>query len=168
MVKLRQIGTSRIAVAAAAAVLASAGAAVAASDGNGNGNGNSGQGQRGGQPHGQMGGPGGHADMRFLTYSETHTYKNGKETVQRTDAGKIKSVSASEITLTERDGNDVTIALSEDTEVLIPGNEDATVDDLTVGQKVIVHGEKGQPADVVGVPPKKGQRPSRPKSNRGR
>lgn len=162
MGKLRQLGTSRIAVAAAAAVLAAAGAAVAAGDGN------SQRGPGGGQPHGQIGGPGGHAAMRFLTFAEMHTYKNGKETVQRTDAGTIKSVSDSEITVTERDGSNATIALNEDTEVFVPGDEDASVGDLKAGQQVIVHGEKGQAADSVGIPPKKGQRPPRPSSGEGR
>ncbi|MBI4898314.1 MAG: hypothetical protein HY827_08085 [Actinobacteria bacterium] len=157
MNKIRRIGTSRIAITALAAVMASAGAAIAA------GGGNSGNSERGGPPpgHGMMGGPGMQGG-KYLTYAEAHSYRNGKETVTRTDAGKFKSATESEITITERDGNDVTIAISEDTEVLIPDNEEATVSDLTVGKRVIVTGEKGQAADVVAVAPARGMRPSRP------
>lgn len=160
--KFRRIGTSRVAVAAMAAVLASAGAAIAASDGDGNGdNGKRGDGAGRGHHGGMQGGPGGQMGGqmggKYLTYAEAHTYKNGHETVMRTDAGKIKSVSDSEITLTERDGTDVTISLNEDTEVFIFGEEDATIGDLEVGKRVIVAGEKGQAADHVMVPPTRSQ-----------
>ncbi len=157
MNKIRRIGTSRIAITALAAVMASAGAAIAA------GGGNSGNSERGGPPpgHGMMGGPGMHGG-KYMTYSESHSYRNGKETVMRTDAGKLKSVTDSEITITERDGNDVTIAINEDTEVLIPGDGDATVSDLPAGKRVIVTGEKGQAADFVAIPRARGARPSRP------
>jgi hypothetical protein len=157
MNKIRRIGTSRIAITALAAVMASAGAAIAA------GGGDSGNSGRSGPPpgHGMMGGPGMH-EGKYLTYAESHSYRNGKETVTRTDAGKFKSATDSEITVTERDGNDVTVAINEDTEVLIPGNEDATVGDLTAGTRVLVTGEKGQAADIVVVARARGMRPSRP------
>lgn len=162
MKRVRRIGTGRIAVTVAAAVLASTGAAIAA--------GESADGPRGDGPapphRGQGGpiGPGGPGGPmgKYLTYSEAHTFKNGKETVIRTDAGKVKSVSDAELTITERDGNDVTIAISEDTDVLIPGNEGAEVGDLQTGQRVIATGEKGQPADLVALAPKRMKRPPRP------
>lgn len=164
MNRIRQIGTSRVMIAATAAVLASAGAAIAAGGDSDNGN-------RGGPPPGlgqnMHGGPG-MQHGKYMTYSETHSYRNGKETVIRADSGKFKSATDSEITVTERDGNDVTIAINEDTEVLIPGNEDATVSDLTAGKRVIVVGEKGQAADTVALATAKGRRQSRPGGDQNR
>lgn len=150
MKRIRQIGASRIAITAIAALLVTAGAAVAAGGG-GNG------GERRGPGHGQ-GGPGGPAAAKYLTYSEVHSYRRGAETVIRTDAGKIVSVDSDSVTITRRDGEEVTTAIDEDTEIRIPGDEDATIDDLTVGKRVIVSGEKGEAADVVGVPGRGGRR----------
>lgn len=152
MKRIRQIGASRIAITAMAVLLATTGAAVAAGGGSG--------GERGGPGHGPggRGGPGGPGAGQYLTYSEVHTYKRGAETVMRTDAGKIVKVDSNSITLTRRDGEEVTTEIDADTEIHIPGNEDATVDDLTVGKRVFVSGEKGKAADVVGVPGRGGRR----------
>ena len=146
MSKIKKIGASRVAIATMAAVLAASGAAFAAGDDNGPG----GQGQ-GGPPQGQRGPGGGGPGGKYLTYDEVHTYKRGTETVLRTDAGKITAVSNTSITVHERDGNDVTRALDEDTDIHVRGNSSATADDLAVGDSVIIGGEKDQPADDVGV-----------------
>jgi hypothetical protein len=134
-----------------AAVLAASGAAVASSGSGDAGNSSQGgpqAGQRG--PGGPGGGPGG-AQGKYLTYSETHTYKRGTETVIRTDAGKITAVSDTSVTVAERDGNSVTRELDSDTDIRVKGNGDATAADLAVGNSVIVSGEKDAAADVVGV-----------------
>ncbi|MGH2905917.1 MAG: hypothetical protein ACRDKI_04020 [Solirubrobacterales bacterium] len=149
MSMIKRIGASRVAIATMAAILAASGAAFAA--GGGGEGGPSGQGGQGGQQRGPGGPGGGPKANRYLTYVEVHSYKRGKETVLRTDAGKITEVSSTSITVHERDGNDVTRALDEDTDIHIRGNSDATAADLSVGDSVIVSGEKDQPADDVGV-----------------
>jgi len=106
-------------------------------------------------PGGPMGGPQG----KNLTYAEFHSYKDGKATVNRLDAGKIDSVSDSEITLTENDGNQVTVPVDDGTKVLAGPGNDTSVSDLNEGQQVLVgHPENGA-ADVICIPPKPGQRP---------
>lgn len=145
MKKLRQIGTSRIAITALAALLAMSGAAIAASDDGGPRNGQ-------GDNPGRHGGPGAPGAQKYLTYSETHTYRRGVEKVIRTDAGKLTAVDSDSITLTRKDGVEVTTAIDEDTEIHVPGVDDATTDDLTVGRRVIVSGEQGATADIVAVP----------------
>ena len=153
MSKIKRIGTSRVAIATMAAVLAASGAAVAASDNSTSDQGKrpaDGQGHRGpgGPGGGGPGGPGG----KYLTYSETHTYKRGKETVIRTDTGKITAVSSTSITVSERDGKSVTRELDSDTDIHVKkGDDDATAADLAVGDFVIVGGEKDAAADMVGV-----------------
>ncbi|MFY9488374.1 MAG: hypothetical protein WAP35_06740 [Solirubrobacterales bacterium] len=168
--RLKQIGTSRIAIAAVAALMASTGAAVAAggsSDALSKTPSKTKSADSGERRAGGPGGPGGHhgprmiggVDPKYMTYSEMHSFKNGKETIQRADAGAIKAVSASSITLTERDATEVTIELNGDTEFHDFANEDATAANLKTGQRVVVTGEKGAPADAVMIPPKKGDRP---------
>jgi|SRR4051794_4830040 hypothetical protein len=153
MSKIKRIGTGRVAIATMAAVLAASGAAVAASDNSTSNAPKSGEapGHHGpGGPGGPGGGPGG-PDGKYLTYSETHTYKRGKETVIRTDAGKVTAVSDTSITVAERDGKSVTRELDSDTDFRVKDNSDATADDVKVGNTVMVGGEAGEPADVVGV-----------------
>lgn len=151
MRRLKQIGTSRIAITAIAALLATTGAAVAAGGGPGGRDGGPGGGPGG------PGGPGGQAAGKYLTYSEVHTYRRGDETVLRTDGGKLVSVDNDSITITRRDGVEVTTAIDEDTEIRVPGEDDATTDDLTVGKRVIVSGEQGEAADVVAIPGRHGR-----------
>lgn len=157
MKKLRQIGTSRIAITALAALLASSGAAIAASGGDDS---RGDRGDRSARHGGKMGqgGPAGHGAQKYLTYSETHTYRRGAETVIRTDAGTLKAVDSDSITITRRDGVEVTTAIDEDTEIHVPGEDDATTDDLSVGKRVIISGEKGNAADMVGMPGRGGRR----------
>ena len=162
MSKIKKIGASRVAIATMAAVLAASGAAIAADSGPQGGpqggppqggppQGAQGQGGQGGGPGAGQRGPGGLPGGKYLTYAEVHTYRRGTEKVIRTDAGKITAVDSSSVTIHERDGNDVTRALDEDTDVHIRGNADATTDDLSVGDTVVVTGEKDQAADDVMV-----------------
>jgi len=95
--------------------------------------------------------------MKGLTYAEFHVQKDGQAQVIRLDQGKIAAVDSTSITLTENDGSSVTIALDDDTKVLAKPGEAATVDDLSVGQQVVVCGPEGGTAKSVMVPPKPGQ-----------
>ena len=92
--------------------------------------------------------------LKGVTYAEFHVYKDGQSQVIRLDQGKITAVDSSSITLSESDGSSVTIALDEDTKVLAGPGNDSTVDDLSVGQRVIVCGPEGGAAKTVIVPPK--------------
>ncbi len=103
-------------------------------------------------PPGMMGPP-----MKGLTYGELHVQnKEGDAEVIRIDQGKIVSVDDSSITLSENDGSEVTVALDGDTEILAGPGSDSTVDDLAVGDTVVVSGTEGEAAKSVMVPPKKG------------
>lgn len=160
MRSIKRIGISRIAICAIAAVIASAGAAFAAGGGNSDNGGDNGQdrGSHGGQGRGPggPGGPGGNAiNPRYATYAEFHSYRHGKETVTRMDTGKVKAISESEITVTERDGNEVTIPLDEDTEVFAPDVDEPGIDDVKTGQTVTVGRTLGEPADHIGIRPLK-------------
>jgi hypothetical protein len=99
-----------------------------------------------------------------VTYSEIHVMRDGAPVVLRDDRGEIASVSSDSITVTENDGNDVTIPVDSDTKVLIPPDKpgempaDSTVDDLETGQQVMVHREEGQAADFIGVIPDNAER----------
>ncbi len=104
-------------------------------------------------PPGMMGPP-----MKGLTYGELHVQnKDGDAEVIRLDQGKIVSVDESSITLSENDGNEVTVALDGDTEVHAGPGRDSTVDDLSTGQRVLVTGPEGEAAKAVIVPPKGGK-----------
>jgi len=87
-----------------------------------------------------------------LTYAEFHTLKDGEAQVTRLDSGKIDSVSASEITITENDGSQVTIPVDAQTKVLAPDGG-SSVTDLEQGQQVEVSRLEGAAADVIVVPP---------------
>jgi hypothetical protein len=117
-----------------------------------------------------MGGPGG----QNLTYAEFHSQQNGQDQVTRLDRGKIDSVSDAEITITENDGNQVTVPVDQDTRVLAPvmhvesssGKDtqvevspggDEKVTDLQQGQEVLVSHPEDGPADTIMVPPTKAQ-----------
>jgi hypothetical protein len=95
--------------------------------------------------------------MKGLTYAELHVRdKEGDGDVIRIDQGKVKSVDESSITLTENDGNEVTIAVDEDTDVVGKPGEDTTLDDLQTGQLVSVSAPDGEAAKAVMVLPRKG------------
>lgn len=133
-----------------AAALALGGVAVAQGD--------SQAGSLGGQGARPAGPPPG-LPMKGLTYAELHVQRDGQAQTIRLDQGKIATVDASSITLTENDGGSVTIALDENTKVMTRPGEDATVDDLEAGQLVLVCGPEGGAAKSVMVLPKPGQRP---------
>ncbi len=110
-------------------------------------------------PPGTMGPP-----LKGLTYGELHVQdKEGNAEVIRLDQGKIVSVDASSITLSENDGSEATVALDEDTDVIAgpPAGRGhnrggSTVDDLSKGQQVLVSGPEGEAAKAVMAVPKKG------------
>ena len=100
-----------------------------------------------------LGGPEG----QNLTYAEFHSQQNGQDQVTRLDRGTIDSVSDSEITITENDGNQVTVPVDQDTQVLAGPGKDEQVTDLQQGQQVMVNHPEGGAADVIAVPPTKAQ-----------
>jgi len=109
-------------------------------------------------PHG--GPPGLGKAMKGLTYGELHVQtKEGESRVIRIDQGKVAAVSGSSITVTENDGNEVTIAVDDDTRVLGKPGSKTSLEDLKEGQKVLVSGPDGGTAKSVVVLPKKGERP---------
>lgn len=148
-----------IATLGVASALAVGGVAVAQ---NGSGDGDSKQNKQGEQRRGKRmhhppGGPIGGPIGKNLTYAEFHVQRNGESEVIRLDRGKITAVSDSSITLSENDGNEVTIAVDGDTKVLAGPGGDQKVTDLKTGQKVVVTGPEGGTAKAVMVPPKRGQ-----------
>ena len=111
------------------------------------GSGSKGSRHRGGPPH----------PIGNLTYSEAHVQVKGKGVVFRVDRGKVKSVESDSITVTENDGNDVTIPTDDDTKVFAgPRRGRLKLSDLKDGQTVMVHRQEGKAADFVGIPPKRG------------
>ncbi|HWC49589.1 MAG TPA: hypothetical protein VG448_11965 [Solirubrobacterales bacterium] len=104
-----------------------------------------------------MMGPGG----KNLTYAELHVLnKEGDSEVVRIDNGKVKSTSNSSITLTENDGNEVTIKVDDNTDVLGKPGAETTLADLEAGQQVSVTATEGEAAKAIMVMPKKGELPS--------
>jgi hypothetical protein len=148
-----------------AAALAVGGVAVAQS-GNDNGNGN----RHGGKPHAGKrmppppGGPIGGPLSKDLTYAELHVQKNGQAEVVRMDRGKVASAGDTSITVTENDGNEVTIPVDDNTKVLAGPGRKTSVTDLKTGQQVIVCGPEGGTAKAILVPPKRGKMPRGPQS----
>jgi len=88
-----------------------------------------------------------------LTYAEIHVQRNGEAQVIRTDAGKVASTSDDSITVTENDGNDVTIPIDDETKFATGPGEEGDVSDLAEGDRVLVTGPKGEAADIVFAPP---------------
>ena len=89
-----------------------------------------------------------------LTYSEAHVQVKGKGVVLRVDRGKVKSVESDSITVTENDGNDVTVPTDGDTKVFAgPRRGRIKLSDLKDGQTVMVHRQEGKAADFVGIAP---------------
>lgn len=141
-----------VAMLGVAAALAVGGVAAAQSDSQGPGNGQGNGGRPAGPP---PGGPG--MIPKGLTYAQFHVVKkDGSSEVIRLDQGKITAIDDSSVTLEEQDGSSVTVAIDADTEVMTgPGDRDATVDDLSVGQRVSVCGPEGEAAKAIMVAPKK-------------
>lgn len=105
-----------------------------------------------GPPPGVMGMP-----LKGLTYGEFHVQtKAGEDKLVRVDQGKIRATTESSITVLENDGNEVTIAVDEDTEVLGKPGSETSLADLAEGQLVTVTGPPGGAAELVAVMPKKG------------
>ena len=150
-------GFGRITLAAVAAALITAGAAVALDSRDGHRSGSHRFGLRDGpgqhDPAGPLGSP------EDLTYAEIHAQQNGDAVVLRVDRGKVKSTASDSLTITENDGNEVTIPTDDNTHVLWFGKQSPKVSDLQPGQQVIVKREQGQPAKAIMVPPEKGARP---------
>lgn len=73
----------------------------------------------------------------------TKEVKNLKGTNEKYK-GIITAVDASNITLALKDGIEITIALTAETRIKIPTNNEATVDDLVAGMKVKVKAVRGQ------------------------
>jgi hypothetical protein len=95
--------------------------------------------------------------MSSLTYAELHFRDKGGETKTiRIDQGKVQSVDGGSIAIAENDGNEVTISVDDDTEVLGKPGHEISLEDLEPGQLVSVSAPEGEPADAVMVLPKKG------------
>jgi hypothetical protein len=87
--------------------------------------------------------------LRNLTYGELHVRRDGKDVVVRIDAGKVKSADSDSLTITENNGEDVTIPVDDDTRVVARPFGKAKVSDLKEGRQVVVHRDQGEPAEVV-------------------
>jgi len=144
-----------VAVLGVIAALAVGGVAVAKSGSGGN----KGTGHAKARHGKRMPPPPGGPMAKNLTYAEFHVQRNGQAEVLRLDRGEIVAVDGSSITLSENDGNEVTIALDENTKVLAGPGSKTAVSDLKAGQKVLVSGPEDGAAKAIVVPPKPGQRP---------
>jgi hypothetical protein len=153
-----------IATVGVAAALAVAGVAFAQGGGGGS-KGDNHRKARSGKP---LPPPPGGPMARNLTYAEFHVQHNGQAEVHRLDRGEIVSIGDTSITLSENDGNEVTISIDENTKVLAGPGRKTEVSDLKTGQKVLVAGPKGGTAKAVIVPPKRGQKPRGAHSGRRR
>ncbi|MFL5901337.1 MAG: hypothetical protein ACJ75S_09085 [Solirubrobacterales bacterium] len=91
-----------------------------------------------------------------LTYAQFHVQHEGSAQVIRLDSGKIAAVDSNSITLSENDGNEVTVVIGEGTKVLAGPGRTLTTDDLEVGQRVQVCGPEGGTAKAILLPPPKG------------
>ena len=95
--------------------------------------------------------------MKGLTYVELHVRnQDGESETIRVDQGKVKSTAADSITITENDGNEVTIPVDDETKVLGKPGRETTLDDLAAGQQVTVSAPEGEAAKAIMVMPKKG------------
>jgi hypothetical protein len=103
--------------------------------------------------------PGPPGPEQNLTYAEFHVMNNGQAEVVRLDAGKVVSASDSSITLGENDGNEVTIPVDNDTQVIAGPTRRLGVADLKSGGRVsVVHPANGA-ADAILLAPKLGDLP---------
>jgi hypothetical protein len=103
-----------------------------------------------------------------LTYAQLHVQRNGQAKVVRLDRGKIVAVDDTSITLSENDGNEVTIPIDDGTRVLAGPGHKTEVGDLEVGQQVTVCGPEGGTAKAIMLPPKRWQMPGGPQGSSGR
>jgi len=95
--------------------------------------------------------------IKDLTYAELHIRnKDGESEVVRVDQGKVKSTDGDSITLAENDGSEVTIPVDSDTDMLGKPGQKTTLDDLQAGQQVSVTAPEGEAAKAIMVLPKKG------------
>ena len=145
---IRKHGRSAALIGTAAA-LVGGGVALAADDGGGSGSGGS-SGSSAQRPPAPPPLP---PPDKDLTYAEIHVQRDGEAQVIRTDAGTVASTSDDSITVSENDGNDVTIPIDGDTKFASGPGEAGDVSDLEQGDRVLVTGPKGEAADVVFVPP---------------
>lgn len=143
-----------IAVLAVAAALTVGGVALAQSSGEGQSGSAPSSGKRMPPPM-MLGAPGG----KDLTYAQLHVQHNGEADVIRVDQGEITAVDDSSVTLKENDGNEVTVAVDEDTKVLAGPGSKTDASDLEAGQEVTVCGPEGEAAKTIMVPPKRGELP---------
>jgi hypothetical protein len=151
--QIRRRGRSAALIGTAAA-LVGGGMALAADDGSsGSGSGSSGDGSAQGLPTPPPLPP----PDRNLTYAEIHVQRNGEAQVIRTDAGKVASTSDDSITVTENDGNDVTIPIDDETRFATGPGGEGDVSDLEPGDRVLVTAPKGEAADMVFAPPTRGE-----------
>jgi hypothetical protein len=134
-----------------AAALVVAGLAFAAGDGGDSG---SGDGSSRRATHPPLPPPPILADRdRNLTWAEFHYQKDGEAKVTRLDRGEVVSAADDSLTISENDGNEVTIPVDGETRVFAGPDKDVEVDDLDPGQEVVVSRLEGGAADVIGVPP---------------
>ncbi len=135
-------------------MLATAAVATAAKSGNGESK------SKQQQPRGHR--PGGPPFLKGMTNATVNVYRDGKTVTISVDRGKVKSVADDSITITERDGQDVTIPTDGDTKVVAGPRKTKTLSDLKAGQRVTVNREEGQAAKAVALMPKRGKgRPGR-------
>jgi hypothetical protein len=144
-----------VAVLAVAAALTVGGVALAQGSGERQGDGSAPSGGKRMPPPMMPGAPGG----KDLTYAQLHVQHNGEAEVIRMDQGEVTAVDDSSITLKENDGNEVTIAVDDDTKVLAGPGSKTDVSDLETGQEVTVCGPEGEAAKAIMVPPKRGEVP---------
>src|SRR5262249_32321591 len=95
--------------------------------------------------------------LKNVTHAEIHTYENGQAETYRVDHGKIESVGDNSITITERDGSEVTIPTDDATKVIGGPHRKLSRNDLKSGVRVMVDREGGDPAKTIGRGPKQAQ-----------
>lgn len=100
-----------------------------------------------------------------LTYAQFHVQRDGEAEVIRLDRGEVVSADSSSITVSENDGNEVTVPVDDSTKVLAGPNRDTDVSDLQAGQEVLVSGPEGGTAKAVIVPPRRGSMHRGPKGS---
>ncbi len=166
MFKTLQSRARAVATTGLIAALVVAGVAVA-QGGNGNG-GKSGKHRRAlsgkrmppppGGPIGKFG--------KDLTYAELHVQREGKAETIRVDSGELISSSESSVVVKENDGNEVTIAVDDETKVLAGPGKASSVTDLEAGRNVVVCGPDGKAAETIALPPAHGRMPGGEKGGR--
>jgi hypothetical protein len=118
-------------------------------------------------PGGPQGGPPGlGVPMKAVTYAEFHLQaKDGETKVIRIDQGTVSAVDSTSITVKEKDGSEVTIAVDDDTKVR--GLDAFNLDDLETGQMVVVKRVDDGNAKSISVLPENGARKGPPSGRNG-